>query len=169
MSSSETGLTSTDEQALVRVLAQQVLEAAAPEELALFDETAEEYFADPQGVLGAKSRDEAVGFGVDMALLTPYLLAVVTPVIQLLASMVGEAVRKEGQGSVTALVRRLLGHRDPGTPVPADVQPSPLTHDQLAQVREVAAKRGRAVGLSKAQADLLADAIAGGISVSPTG
>ncbi|MCA1781209.1 MAG: hypothetical protein ABR500_03245 [Dermatophilaceae bacterium] len=92
-------LTGQDEQDLVCVLAQHALAIRAPEELALFDETAEEYFADPQGVLQAKSRDEAVGFGVEFALLTPYILAVATSVIHLLASMVGDAV--EGRPAVS--------------------------------------------------------------------
>ncbi|WP_345206751.1 hypothetical protein [Fodinibacter luteus] len=161
-------MTPQDEQDLVRLLAHQVVQVTAPEELLVFDETAEEYFADPHGVLAATGRDEAVGFGVDMALLTPYILAVATPVIQLLASMVGDALKKEGQPSVHAFVRRLL-RRDEGTqPAPAAARPEPLTPDQLARVRQVATERGRAVGLPQDQADLLADAIAGGISVTPT-
>lgn len=160
-------LTGQDEQDLVCVLAQHALAIRAPEELALFDETAEEYFADPQGVLEAKSRDEAVGFGVEFALLTPYILAVATSVIHLLASMVGDAVKKEGQPSVNGLVRRLLGRRGEDSP-PGPEQPDPLTHEQLTLVRNVALERGRVIGLPQDQAALLADAIVGGISVTPT-
>jgi hypothetical protein len=171
MSGNDAVLTGQDEQDLVRVLAQQVLQHTAPEELVLFDETAEEYFADPQRVLEATGREEAVGFGVDMAMLTPYILAVATPVIQLLASMVAEAVKKEGQGSVNRLVRRLLGWGDAG-PSPAleqpDAHPAALTGDQLALVRSVALERGTVIGLPPDQANLLADAIAGGIAVTPS-
>ena len=163
MSSYPEILTQPDEDALVRELAQQVLETTAPEELAIFDVTAEEYFADPQGVLDAENRDEAVGFGVELALITPYILAVAKPVIQLLATMVGDAVQKEGQPSVNGFIRRLLGRREPGSPA-AD----PLTHDQLALVRKVALERGQLIGLKEDRAELLADAIAGGISVAPT-
>lgn len=162
-------LTRQDEQDLVCVLAQQVLQVTAPEELALFDETAVEYFADPQGVLDAEGRDETVGFGVELALLTPYVLAVVTPVIHLLVTIVGDAVKTEGQPSVNGFVRRLIGRRDEGSPPPEPEQPAPLTHEQLTLVRNVALERGRVIGLPPDQAALLADAIAGGISVTPTG
>src|SRR5690349_12425675 len=163
MSSHPEILTQHDEDALVRELAQQVLETAAPEELAIFDETADEYFADPQGVLDAKSRDEAVGFGVELALLTPYILAVAKTVVQLLASMVGDAVMKEGHPSVNSFIRRLFGRREQGPSAPET-----LTPDQLALVRKVSVERGRLIGLKADRAELLADAIAGGISVAPS-
>jgi hypothetical protein len=168
MSSHPEILTQSDEEALVRQLAQQVLETTAPEELAIFDETAEEYFADPEGVLEAKGRDEAVGFGLELALLTPYILAVARAVIQLLATMVGDAVKKEGQPAVNGFIRRLFGRHDPGTPAPAALSPAALTPDQLAAVRKVALERARLIGLKEDRAALLADAIAGGISVAPS-
>src|ERR1700750_1185110 len=56
-------LTAADEQALVRALAEAALEQAAPEELAVFDETAEEYFAAPEAVLNPKRRDEEAPSG----------------------------------------------------------------------------------------------------------
>jgi hypothetical protein len=163
-------VTSQDEQDLVRVLAERVLEVTAPEELAVFDETAQEYFADPQGVLEAGGRDELVGSGVELALLTPYVLAVVTPVIQLLASMVGEAVKKERQSSVTAFVRRLIGPQGsapPGAAAEKSPTPSPLTQEQVVRVHDVALNRAALLGLPQDTATLLADAIVGGISVSP--
>ena len=162
MSSHPEMLTQPDEDALVRELAQQVLQTTAPEELAIFDETADEFFADPQGVLEAEGRDEAVGFGVELALLTPYVLIAVKAVIQLLASMLGDAVKKEGQPSVDSFIRRLFGRHEQGSSGPVA-----LTPDQLALVRKVAAERARLVGLKQDRADLLADAIAGGISVTP--
>ena len=53
-----------DERLLVAQLAEAVLAQAAPEELVVFDETAEEYFQDPDRVLSARGGDEAVGFGL---------------------------------------------------------------------------------------------------------
>jgi hypothetical protein len=161
-------LTQQDEQDLVCVLSQHALAIAAPEELALFDDTAEEYFANPKGVLEARSRDEAVGFGVEFALLTPYILAVATSVIHLLASMVGDAVKTEGQPSVNGLIRRLLGRREEDSPHSDPLQSELLTHEQLTLVRNVALERGRVIGLPQDQAALLADAIVGGISVPRT-
>lgn len=161
---------SQDEQDLVCLLAERVLEMTAPEELVIFDETAQEYFADPRGVLEAGGRDELVGSGVELALLTPYILAVVTPVIQVLVSMVGEAVRKERQSSVTAFVRRMIGREGgdpPGSSAEKAATASPLTQKQVIRVRQVALDRARLLGLPEDRATLLADAIVGGISISP--
>lgn len=82
-----------------------MLDEAAREELVLFQETSDEYFRDPEATLAAGDRDEAVGFGLDVAMLTPYVLAIVTPVIHFLASSVAEAVGEEAKRSVAALVR----------------------------------------------------------------
>jgi hypothetical protein len=75
-----------DERALVKEIAEKVVADAAPEELVLFEETAQEYFEDPKRVLHARGSDEAVGFGLDVAMLTPYVLAAVGPVVTFLAS-----------------------------------------------------------------------------------
>lgn len=168
MSNQRVLLSPMEQQELVRELAQQVLEVTAPKELVLFDETAEEYFSDPDGILNAKGKDELVGSGVELTLLTPYILAVVTPVIQLLAGMVGESVKAEGQAGVSRFVRRLFRRPQPEPTTDSEDQMASLTPQQLALVRDVALKRGRAVGLPDDRATLLADAIAGGVAVAGT-
>lgn len=148
-----------EERDLVSELAQAVLEETAPEELVVFPETAEEYFRDPDAVLDPKRRDEAVGFGLDVALLTPYVLAVVTPVVRFLADAVVETVQEEAKGSIATAIRRLLRRTDePGTPA--------LSREQLRSVRELAYSRARAVGVDDAQATLIADSVVGGLAVS---
>lgn len=168
MSNAPVILSAADEEALVREFAQQILEAAAPEELAVFDETADEYFADPGRAIRPSGTEEPVGFGIEFALLTPYILAVVTPVIQMLASMVSEAVKAEGQSAVSRFVRRLMGRSPREAPTGSSVnrgeQPPMLTSEQILLVRDVAFARGRTVGLPDDRAALLADAIAGGVT-----
>ena len=152
------------ENELVTELARLALEQAAPEELVLFSETAEEYFKDPQAVLDPKRRDEALGFGLDVAMLTPYVLAVATPVIRFLASTVADAVSQEAKPLVARLVRRLL--RQPGpAPEPASEAPPPLTTEQARQVRELAYQQGKRLGLDEGQAVLLADSMVGRLVV----
>lgn len=167
MSNQPVSLSTAEEQDLIRELAQHVLEVAAPDELVLFDETAEEYFADPDGVLRPHGKDEPVGFGVELVLLTPYILAVVTPVIQLLVDLFGEAIRRDGQSSASGFIGRLLGRPAVGSTGSAQ-QPAALTPDQLGLVRTVALERARGVGLTDDKAGLLADAIAGGVAVAGT-
>jgi hypothetical protein len=155
------------EQQLVTELAAAVLEQIDPDELAVFDETAQEYFADPEGVLDPRRRDEPVGFGVDMALLAPYLLAVATPVVQFLVTVVWGAVQEEAKPAVVRRVRRLF-RRNTG-PAPADAgtpQPAPLSPEQARYVRDVAYQRARALGLPEDRSTVLADAIVGGVLVT---
>jgi hypothetical protein len=147
--------------ALVAELAQLVLERAAPEELVLFEETAQEYFDDPGAVLDPTRRDEPVGFGLNLALLTPYVLAVVTPAVRYLAATVADSLAEESRPLVAGMVRRLL--RKP-QPVPSGIQPPPpLNAEQARRVRELAYQRALALGLDDDHAVLLADSVVGGL------
>ena len=159
------------DRALVEEFAQAVLAEVAPEELAIFSDTAEEYFADPDAVLNPARRDEAVGFGLDLALLTPYVLAVATPVLTFLAQTVLAAVKEESKPVIADLVRRLFrraapgSDAGPGSPAP-EAGPVALTPAQAGQVREVALARASDLGLPPEQARLLADSVVGGLAVA---
>jgi hypothetical protein len=96
------------EQQLVTKLAALVLEQTSPEELAILDDTAREYFADPQATLEPRRRDKPLGFGMDVALLGPYVLAVGTPVVTYLGSLVAQEVHQAATPLVADLVRRLF-------------------------------------------------------------
>jgi hypothetical protein len=153
---------------LVTEFAQLVLEEAAPEELVIFEETAAEYFADPAGVLHPKRRDEAVGFGLDLAMLTPYVLAVVSSCLAFLLKTVAETATSEAtKPAIGDLLRRLLRRKRPD----ASEHAAALSGEQLASVRQVAFERARDLGLSEERSRLLADAVAGGLNVagSPSG
>ena len=152
------------ERQLVAELAAVVLGRAASEELAVFDETAEEYFADPRAVLAATRRDEPLGFGLDVAMLTPYVLAIVTPVVSFLAAAVADSVKAEGKQVVEAMVRRLFrgGAR---LPTVDSAAVSALSVDQARQIRTIAYERARLLGMPEDQCILLADSIVGGVLV----
>ncbi len=157
-----------DDRALVEELVRSALEGAAPEELVLFDDTAEEYFRDPDAVLNPKRRDESVGFGLDAALLTPYLLAVAAPVVSFLVDTIVKTTKEETAETIRGLVRRLFRRVVPAT----GSQPQPgattgaLTHDQASQVRRIALARAADLGLPAEQARLLADSVVGGLVVA---
>ncbi len=161
------------DRALVEEFAKQVLGEVAPEELAVFDETAQEYHEDPQGVLSASGRDEAVGFGLDIALLTPYVLAVSGPVLAFLLKTVGDAAKKESQPLIADWVHRLFRHSHGDKKPESDQKPDPdepeaiLSPEEAEQVREVALARAHDLKLPDEKARLLADAIVGGLNVGP--
>lgn len=165
---------------LVGELAQATLRGVAPEELVLFEESAADYFRDPNFLAAAKHRDEAVGFGLDMALLTPYVLAVGAGVVQFLASTIADTVHDalvdELKPAVGDTIRRLF--RQDGPSVPHDkaagdtaanektaMAAQGLTPDQGRAVRRVAFDRARQIGLDEAKASLLADAFVGALLV----
>jgi hypothetical protein len=165
MAAGEVGpLPAEAEKELVAELARSVLVQAAPEELALFGETAEEYFADPRALLDPGRRDEALGFGLDMAMLTPYVLAVSAGVVRFLATTVADAARQESKPLVTRLVRRLLRQPDAAAQAAGDAPP-PLSSDQARQVRDVAYQQAKHLGLDDDQATLLANSVIGGLVV----
>ena len=146
----------SDDQAPISELSQTVLLRAAPEELLVLDETAQEHFTHPDATLRPGGRDEPVGFGLDIALLTPYVLAVATPVIQLLVGLVADAVHSDSRSVLAPLVRRLLRMPDQAAPVAAagstttageDAAPLSLTADQARRIHDLALARGRGVGL----------------------
>ena len=157
-------MSSDEARALASELAALSLEDAAPEELVLFPEIAEEFFRDPDAVTGARSRDEAVGFGLDLAMMTPILLAVATPVVQFLASVVEETTKEEVRTSVAGAVRRLL-RRDGDAPAEADAPPA-LSRDQARQVRQTAYAQARGLGVDEERAGLLADSLVGRLLVA---
>ena len=157
---------------LVDAFAREVLASAAPEELAVFDETADEFHRDPEKVLSTQGRDEAVGFGLDLALITPYVLAVAAPVLTYLLNAVTEAAKAEAKPVIKDLVHRLFHRRTPadGTAEAAkgtDDEAISLSRAELAEVREVALARATDLGLPAERARLLADAVVGGLNVAP--
>jgi hypothetical protein len=164
----------TAEQELVGELTRAVVRRVAPEELGLFAETEADYFRDPGLVLSARSRDEAVGFGLDLALLTPYALVAGTAVVHFLAAVVSGAVsdevRDELKPVIAGRVRRLLRQEDPAA---ADRrQPEEqdralgVTVEQARQVRQVALRQAMQSGLDDEKAALLADAFVGALLVN---
>jgi hypothetical protein len=162
-------MSSSEARALASELAALSLEDAAPEELVLFPEVEEEFFRDPEALLQAQGRDEAVGFGLDVAMLTPYALAVVVPVIKFLASVVQDTAKEEVTTSLSAAIRRHFkrdgdkegDHAEPAAPAPALA----LTQDQARQVRQTAFDQARGLGVDDSRAGLLADSLVGRLVV----
>ncbi|TYP89000.1 hypothetical protein [Blastococcus xanthinilyticus] len=149
-----------ERRALVQDLAAELVERVDPDELAVFDDAAEDYFRDPGAVLDPRRRDEAVGSGVELALLTPVVLAVAQQVVDYLAGVVVEAVGDGVRPRLLHAVRRLLRlGDDEGTADP----PMALDSAQVEHVRAVALARARDVGLDDERARLLAESVVGGL------
>lgn len=168
MSSGETAAlapASPAERDAVVHLAQLVLRDTAPAELTIFDHVADEYFDDPDTALSSHSREEAIGFGLDLALVTPVLLAVATSVVRFLSSFVADAARDEASAQVARWMRRLLT-RDDGDDEAIDDGAEALDVEQARRVHDVARNRAVALGMGETDADVLADAIVGRLVIA---
>lgn len=142
-------------------LARGAVTRVAPEELPLFTATSEIYRADPGAVEAETQRDELLGFGGEIAMaVTPIALSVAGAVTKFLLEQLRDVAGSESQDALHRLVRRLVGG-DGGDG--DDAAPVPLTRDQLREVRRVALERARRLAMPDAQAELLADAMVGGL------
>jgi hypothetical protein len=166
---------------LTMELTQRVLQDLAPDEIEILDITAAEYFAEPDAVLNPKRRDESLGFGLEVGLLTPYVLAALTPVVEYVASIVLATAREEARPRMEALVRRIFrpraqpagspdGAATPAAPErpaapPADEGHLALTREQARHVRDLALDRARDSGMPDDRARLLADSLVGALVV----
>ncbi|MEK2477734.1 hypothetical protein [Streptomyces noursei] len=162
-----------------RDLAREAVRRLAPEELALFEETAEAYFDDPRRG-DRKVRQEPLGIGIDAVVigtLTQFALPVASAVAGNIAT---DVLRRERRRGWWRLGRRGGGgdgdggggganpFAAPGA-VPAVEQNggAPSRAEESVRLRRVAYDRAIALGLPPAQAELLADAIVGGVQAPP--
>lgn len=145
-----------EDRALIAELTELALAQAAPDELAVFEETTEEYFTDPQGAVSAAAKGQAVGFGLELAMITPAALSVGSVVVQALISIVSERTLTAGARTVSSQVRRLLRKEDPDPQLV-------LTREQAGRLRQVALAQAAALGLPETQATLIADSFVGAL------
>jgi hypothetical protein len=159
-----TGQVTAEQQVAVELTAL-ALPQVAPDEIAVFDDSVAEYLADPEGTLNA-DRDTPLGSGIDVAMLTPYVLAVSTAVMPVLSAIAEELVKDVAKDLVkeplVATIRRLF-RRHPAEPP----GPVALSAEQAARVHREVLAQGHVVGLSPEQAALVADATVGALYVRP--
>lgn len=149
----------SEERLLATELTRIVVGRVASDELPVFDETAEEYFADPGAPL-RRASDNPLGAGIPVEMLTPYLLwasTVVLPVLGEIAKGVGVDVVKE---PVSVWIRRLF-RRSPTEPPTA----AALTGPQADHVRHTIVAQCYRARLPSDQAALIADAVVGALHV----
>src|SRR5687767_4004592 len=74
---------SAEDRALTIDIAKLALEKLAPDELAILPEVADDFFRHPDQVT-RNAREESLGFGIELALLTPFVLSVTVEVVKFL-------------------------------------------------------------------------------------
>ncbi len=127
-----------------------LVKAIEPEELAIFDDVAAEYIADPTEALRVRRHDETVGFGLELMVSTPAVLQVLSTSAQWL----GQAV--VGAGVAEALtfgIRYLRKCRDK----PDELAEPTLSPEQISDFRQSTIQYATTLGLTREKAVLLAD------------
>jgi hypothetical protein len=143
---------------LVVALAGLTLERAAPEELALLEEVATEYFQDPAAALSNDHDGEPLGFGLDVPLLAPYALAIAAAAVRVLLGPAVTSPPPVVPARTDAVVRGIL-EAGQDAPPPIDVATAHRLH-------QVALDRAAAGGLDPTRAALLADSLVGALTVA---
>lgn len=144
---------------LIEGLARDLLNDVAPEEMDMFDELAQDYFADASPPDFKKGpADDALGFGMGEMLTaaTPALMAVASGVIGYIVQEVFQSAQQE---TIIAGLKALLRRRAEQTTAAA---PSiRLTEAQLAHIRQIALQQAEAYGLGQAEAEQMVHALIG--------
>jgi hypothetical protein len=96
-------------------------------------------------------RTEELGFGLDLAMVTPVALAVAGAVVHYLLSAFADRAAEETTRAVLAKIRRR-----PEAP--------PLAPEHLSEIRRISMEHGTQLGLDAERAALLADAIVGALT-----
>jgi len=158
----ESGLLPASEaEALEVELSQEVLAVLAPDELPFFADVVQDFREGRKAGSNSRTRDEPLGFGIDVSLFAPYIVAVMPFVVNFLAGILAASAKQEGVTALHLLIRRLFKRRSQAAK--ATVR---LTAEQGRQVRSITYKQAMSVGLDKARAGLLADAVVGSLAVS---
>jgi hypothetical protein len=154
-------LPAVEAEALSVELSEEVLTVLAPDELPFLSDAVRDFRDGRIPEPGSKTRDEPLGFGIELSLLAPYVLAVMPSVINFLAGIFAESAKEEAATALGSLIRRLLRRRDAAAETSVR-----LTAEQGRRVRSVTYERAMTVGLDKKRAALLADAVVGSLSVA---
>ncbi|MGH3864124.1 hypothetical protein [Actinokineospora sp.] len=140
-----------------RELAHELVETLAPEELPSFALVAEPYLTDPRRAeKQLRDHDDPMGFGLGdaLAMATPVIALVSGSVVTALSDSVAASVRDAGGKLVRKLTRKK----------PVELPPAKeWTSEQLDEIREVALARALDLGMKKAKAETLADALVGAL------
>ena len=137
-------------QELIQEVSKGIVAEVDPEELALFDELMESYFANPHP--SSTERDDPLSFGLGelVILATPAAGAAVSTVFTYILNEVIETVQEEGARAITERIRDWL-NSEPAAKV--------LTAEQLKQIQEITIQRAELFGLDTTKAGLMASAL----------
>ncbi len=151
----------TEGHKFIEEISRGIITQVAPEESDLFDELLQEYFDHPQPPTPLTSAsDDPLGFGLAETLVavTPAAAAMVSAVLSYLLTEAIKAAQEESATAVKKKIKALFNSEDEA--------PSPLTEEQLEQVKKLARKQAIQFGLNAKQAEKMANALIGSLALA---
>jgi hypothetical protein len=143
---------------LVTDIARDVLAELAPQEIPIFPAASRTYFADPPAALKQyRSKDNALGFGVDPLLvsLTPIVLHTLLETFEFLTDIAKKAVEAGLAKEIPEIVKAMFRKFHPSEPAAALV----LTSEQTTLIYENILESAKRLRFPPDKARSLADAI----------
>lgn len=145
--------TNTDKgREFITELAKSIITEVEPAELPLFDELILEYFADPTPPdLSVQMSDDPAGSGLGeiMVAVTPAAAAIASAVLTYILTEVIKTFQEESAEALKKKIKGLFRKKDDS--------PSPLTTEQLEQIRKIALKKAQEFGVEANQARQIAN------------
>ncbi|MEX2551725.1 MAG: hypothetical protein WD627_01810 [Actinomycetota bacterium] len=159
------------QQVLASNVSRLIVSEIAPHELPIFPSLSQASLETAGKPRKPRARDEQLGFGIELQLLTPVVLSAVTAVGTFLIREVLDASKEAAAGLVLAKLLKLFKRDSEANSLPVAEEvpeegPLALTKEQAQRAHEVAFERGALMGLSEEKAMLLADAIVGRLVIT---
>lgn len=153
------------EQGLTVELARRVISANSPDELIVFEESVSDFLRDPQGTLGSRNKDEPLGFGVELTLLTPIVLSMTGIVVKALGDLLADSLKERTRPFLASLFRRLQAKKShtQERELVAELSYSSLPPEHWEKLHRIALQEAKRLDLTDAQGALLADSILGAL------
>lgn len=151
----------SDRNQLIADVACDIVAQIAPQELPLFRATSTAYFKDSNKLLKHQTgKDEMLGFGIEetVSLQTPTILFVMAAVVTFVTEALKESL-VECSADLNSHRTQKMFKKFRSFPQNDASNPSPLTFQQITQVRKLAYERSLQLKLSDTQANILADAV----------
>lgn len=155
--------TTQDGQQYILELTKMIIAEQAPDEAPLVDELVAIYFDNPAPPKQADSaRDDPMGSGLSETLIafSPVIAAMLKKMLDYVLAQVPEILKAEGVRIVKIKIQALFNDK------PKQQGITPLTKEQLQQVRKIAINEARLFGVPKDEATRLADAVIGRLVIA---
>jgi hypothetical protein len=146
-------------QELIQEVSKRIVAEVDPEELALFDELMESYFANPHP--SSPEKDDPLGFGLGefVSLVTPAagaaVSAVLTYILYILNEVI-ETIQEEGARAITKRIRDWLN---------SEPAAKALTAEQLKRIQEITIQQAELFDMDITEARLMASALVGSLAL----